>query len=208
MAELYTADGKLLSHYLQHRPAEHAIQRYHKRTGEAVYSQNGDLPVGLQQAVRLPLVWVQIVNRHPWKVMWIRVVDGKRKKGEKLCTTLGGAILLQRKISSVVPNATVVSRARGYDIPHELRGKLPPRWYWCPRCLKARKYQRDPQGATFYTIKKVWSDEKRRYVYKERKIYLLRCPMCSCTNRDPIFRRSNQPWETRRIKRGVTRVRK
>ena len=205
MAELYTPEGRLRAEYNEHRPAMRAIQRYHKRTGEAV-SSNGRLPSGLEQAIHLPLVWVQIVHRYPWKVMWVRQVDGKVKRGEQLCTTLGGAIIIQRKVAKVVPNATIVSRTRGYDIPPELRGKLPPRWYWCPRCMKPRKYARDPNDATFYTIKKQWSDDKQKYVWKERKVYLLRCPMCLCTNRDPVFRRSNQPWETKRYKRGVVRA--
>ena len=203
---LYTAEGKLRSEYLEHGPAERAIQRYHKRTGEAVYSENGRLPIGLEQALHLPLVWVQIVNRYPWKVMWVRTVDGRRVRGEKLCQSLGAAIIIQRQVAKKVPNATVVSRTRGYDIPPSLRGKLPSRWYWCPRCMKPRRYTRDPDNATFYVVKKVWSDEKQRYIWKERKVYVLRCPMCNCTNRDPIFRRSNQPWEIKHLKRGATRV--
>jgi hypothetical protein len=206
IGELYTAEGKFRTEFNMHGPAERAVQRYHKRTGEAVYSSNGRLPVGLEQALHLPLVWVQIVNRYPWKVMWVRTVNGQRKKGEQLCSSLGGAIIVQRKVARIVPNATVVSRTRGYDIPPQLRGKLPPRWYWCPRCMKPRRYQRDPDDATFYVVKKQWSDEKQRYVWKERRVYVLRCPMCNCTNRDPVFRRSNQPWEVKRYKRGATRA--
>lgn len=205
LGEMYTAEGKLRSEYLEHRPAERAVQRYHMRTGEAV-SSNGRLPVGLEQALRSPLVWVQIVNRYPWKVMWVRTVDGKRKRGEQLCASLGGAILVQQQVARKVPNATVVSRTRGYDIPPSLRGKLPPRWYWCPRCMKPRRYVRDPDDATFYTIKKVWSAEKQKYIWKERRVYVLRCPMCNCTNRDPIFRRSNQPWEIKHLRNGAGRV--
>jgi hypothetical protein len=207
IGELYNGQGKLRSEFIEHRPAEHAIQRYHKRTGETL--RDSDLPVGLQQALHLPLVWVQIVNRYPWKVMWIRrTPDGKRRKGQKLCASLGHAVAVREKVSKVAPNATVVSRVRGYDIPTSLRGKLPPRWYWCPRCMKPRRYVRDEKGETFTALKKVWSKEKQRFRWVERPVYLLRCPMCECTNRDPIFRRSNQPWETRKFKRGVTRARR
>jgi hypothetical protein len=206
IGELYDEEGKLLPCYVEHQPTKRALQRYHRKTGEAVYHER--LPIGLRQALHLPLVWVQIVNRYPWKVMWIRTVDGKRRRGQKLCTSLGGAIYTQQRIAKLVPNATVVSRVRGYDIPSELRGQLPPRWYWCPRCMKPRRYERDADDATFFVVKKQWSDEKQRFIWKERKVYLLRCPMCDSTNRDPTFRRSNQPWEIRRFKRGVTRARK
>lgn len=167
------------------------------------------LPVGVQQALKLPLIWTQIVNRYPWKVMWIRVDnEGRRKRGQKLCTTLGGAIDIQRRAAKIVPNATIVSRVRGYDVPAPLRGSLPPRWYWCPRCMKPRRYVRDENNEQFEAMKKVWSTDNNRYKWVARKVWLLRCPMCACTNRDPVWRRSNQPWQTRRIKPGVTRIRK
>lgn len=206
IGELYTQEGKLRSEFIEHSRAERAIQRYHMRTGEAV--RDKDLPIGIRQAFHLPLVWVQITNRYPWKVMWVRTKDGRPVKGQKLCTSLGGAVRFQRRITDVVPNATIVSRVRGYDIPPSLRGKLPPRWYWCPRCMKPRRYKRDDQGRRFTVNKKVWSKTKNKYIWVERNVHMLVCPMCETTNRDPVFRRSNQPWETRRFKKGVTRARK
>jgi hypothetical protein len=205
IGELYH-EGHLKPQFIEHTRAELAIQRYHRRVGEAV--ETNGLPPGLRQAMRLNLVWVQIVHQYPWKVMWVRVVDGRRVRGQKLCATLGHAILVQDKIVGKVPNATIVSRSRGYDIPAELRGKLPPRWYWCPRCMKPRRYQRDEDNATFSVVKKHWVRSKSKYEWKERTVYLLRCPMCGCTNRDPVFRRSNQPWEVRKFKRGVTRAKR
>jgi hypothetical protein len=106
-----------------------------------------------------------------------------------------------------VPNATIVSRARAYDVPPELRGKLPPRWYWCPHCMKPRRYERDPENRRFDTMKKVWSKEKQRYIWKSRMVYLLVCPVCGLHERNPIFRRSNQPWEVRKFKQGARRAR-
>lgn len=206
ISELYKGDGTLHPQYVEHGPAERAIRRYHRKAGEAV--EHEQLSVGLRQALHLPLVWTQIVHRYPWAVMWVRVKDGRRVRGRKLCATLGHAIHECERIQRIVPNATVVSRSRGYDIPPSLRGKLPPRWYWCPRCMKPRKYARDENDATFSVVKKVWSKEKKKYKWVERTVYLLHCPMCGCTNRDPVFRRSNQPWEIRRFKRGVTRARR
>lgn len=206
--EMYDGDGRLLSQYHQHKPAERAIQRYHRKTGEAVLSD--DLPVGIRQAIKLPLVWTQIVNRNPWKIMWIRTdSQGRRRRGQKLCPNLGAAIREWERIKVIVPNATIVSRARAYDIPPKLRGKLPPRWYWCPHCMKPRRFVKDPDPKNrHHVLKKVWSEEKKRYIWVERLVWRIECPMCGCSNRNPIFRRSNQPWEVRRFKKGVRRARK
>jgi hypothetical protein len=205
VSALFTSQGKLKSEYLCHDHVTEALQRRHRRAGDAV-TQNS-LPPGVQQALRLPLVWVQIVNRYPWKVMWQRIDSrGRRRRGELLCTTLGGAIKEWRRISRLVPNATIVSRARGYDIPAELRGQLPPKWLWCPHCMKPRRFQRDPDQPPFHAMKKVWRSDKQRYDWVARKVWVVVCPMCGCTNRSAVFRRSNQPWELRRVRRGTTRV--
>jgi hypothetical protein len=66
VGELYDSNGKLRSEYIQHTLAERAIQRVHKRAGEAV-QDCGKLPPGIRQALKLPLIWVQIVNRYPWE---------------------------------------------------------------------------------------------------------------------------------------------
>ena len=207
ISELYADTGHLKSEYIAHTRAERAIQRYHKRAGESV-TQPDDLPLGIQQALKLPLVWVQIVNRYPWKVMWVRVdSNGRKRRGELLCPGLGAAVIEWRRILELVPNATIVSRARGYDIHPDLRGQLPPRWYWCPYCMKPRKFLRDPQGRKFHVMKKTWDQSSGRFKYAARQVYMLVCPMCGCNNRSPVFRRSNQPWEVRKFKRGVRRAR-
>ncbi len=206
IGELYL-NGKLRNEYLQHGPVDRVIQRLHRRAGEAVEDKDS-LPPGLQQAIKLPLIWVQIVNRHPWKIMWVRTDEkGRKRKGEKLCTTLGGAILEWRRIKRLAPNATVISRARGYDIPPSLRGRLPKGWVWCPHCMKPRKYKRGETEQKFSVLKKQWSEEKGRYEWRERMVYLLICPLCGNTNRDQVYRRSNQPWEIRKFKKGVRRAR-
>jgi len=163
------------------------------------------LPIGVRQALKLPLIWVQISNRYPWKVVWARRTPaGDIRKGEQMCSSLGQAIIVWQRARRLVPNATIVSRVRAYDIPPSLRGKLPPRWYWCPRCMKPRRYLRTQQQ--FVAQKKVWRESKARWEETQRKVWLLTCPMCGCTNRDPVFRRSNQPWEVRRFKRGAIRA--
>lgn len=174
-----------------------------QRRAAKVAVMNGDVPLGVRVALKQGFTWNQIVKEKPWAVMWLK--GGKRYV--KHCGTLGAAVVTWRKVHAVVPNATIVSRARGYDIPSQLRGKLPKGWRWCPYCMKPRKYRR-VGDETFYATIKVWDPEKGRYIPKEHKLALMRCPMCRCTNRDPVFRRSNQPWERRKFKRGVRRAKK
>jgi hypothetical protein len=115
------------------------------------------------------------------------------------------------KAQYVDKHATIVSR-HGYDIPPQLRGKLPGNWKWCPGCMKPRKYRRqyqlsgDPQ--TFFAYRKEWNRDKLRYEFRDRKLALMACPICGLTNRDHKFRRSNQPWEKITIERGRTRTRR
>jgi hypothetical protein len=207
IGELF-AGNMLKPPYAKHGPAERALQRYHEKAHASVNGQT-ELSPGVRQALKLSVTWSQLTKRYPWKVMWQRKVNGRIARGEKMCTTLGGAIAFQRSIIDRVPNATVVSRVRAYDVPPKLRGRFPKKgFYWCPYCMKPRKFLIDESGQWFYAQKKVWSHEKGRYVPTERAVALLRCPMCGCTNRDHVWRRSNQPWEKRRIKSGVRRVRK
>lgn len=201
-------DGPLLKEeFNAHRPAARVLERYQRRSAErALAMSNGEykIPLGVRVALRSEFFPVQIVHRYPWAVVWF--ADGKRYR--KLQTTLASAVVLHKQLvmDCGVKNATIISRSRGYDIPRELRGRLPSPWKWCPRCMKPKKYQRDPEGATTHVRRKEWNSEKKRYEFRERKVWLIRCPTCGCTNRDSVFRRSNQPWELRRFKQGVTRA--
>ena len=161
------------------------------------------VPLGVKVALRTPLIHCQVVNRYPWAVVWV-TKSGKRK--HKLQPTLVSAVLFHARAQKINATATIISRQRHYDIPSVLRGRIPKGWSWCPRCMKPRKYKRVTPQQDFTVIKKSWSEEKQRWVFKERRVYLLECRTCGCTNRDPAYRRSNQPWEVRKIKRGKTRV--
>lgn len=208
VGELYNENGKLRGEYIEHRPAEAALNKYHTASRRLI-PEGVELTPGLLQAMKRPLVWNQIAARVAWAVMWVRIDDdGRRVKGRKNFSSLGAAIAFWGKIKPQISTATVVSLRASYDVPAELRGRIPRGWCWCPRCMVPRKYKVDESGDWFYAFKKVYSREKDKYEFKERPVAILRCPMCQTTNRDPAWRRSNQPWERRRVKRGVTRLKK
>jgi hypothetical protein len=74
--------------------------------------------------------------------------------------------------------------------------------------MQPRRFRAVTPLAEFYAVVKVWSDEKQQYIPKDRKLRLLECSYCQCTNRETVFRRSNQPWEVRKFKRGARRARR
>lgn len=213
IAGLYDEAGKLRSEFQAHRPAMRALVHYHERAANAALAMtNGDykVPMIVEIVRKFPVIYGQVAHRRPFVVIWImRDEDGHRKKHYKFCANIGAAVAFHKQIVDRVPNATIVSRARAYHVPPLLRGKLPKPWLWCPRCCKPRKFVVSGDGSqTFFTMKKEWSDEEGRYVPRERRVRLIECPMCGFTNRDPVMRQSNQPWEVRRFKRGVTRAKR
>jgi hypothetical protein len=107
-------------------------------------------------------------------------------------------------------DAAVVVR-NGFDMPVKLRGKFPRKLagrthYWCPRCMSPRVFRRN--GQEFFAMRKEWNTEKARYEYRDRRLAVLCCTICGLTNRDPKFRRCNQPWEKRKFKRGVRKAKR
>lgn len=201
VSELFE-DGLIRPQYIEHRPATRALIKYHRRAAKKAPIAVEDY--GIRQAARNPLVGNQLAHRTPWAVMWMK--DGKKYKKKQ--TNLHEAVHLRNRLHKHgIANATVVSLCRCYYIPVELIGKLPRPWVWCPMCMKPRKYRR-VGTETIHAMKKQWNEKKGRYEEKERLVALLRCPMCGLTNRNTIFRKSNQPFELRRFKRGVTRARR
>lgn len=193
-----------------HDPKQYdAVQRRHKRQADYVLNAewNGYIvPIGVAHALRQPLVWTQLHNRYPWAVYWRSKKTGRRMR--KLCQTLYGAIEFHQKALRVDRSATIISRGRAYDVPPELRGRIPQPWKWCPFCMKPRKFRRTTGGETFSAMVKHWSDTKQKYVWSERMLALMKCPVCRNSNRHPVFRRSNQPWEKRTFKQGAIRARR
>lgn len=172
------------------------------------------IPYGLREALHQPLHRAQIVSQHPFYVTWVSPKTGRRLK--KYFGTMPRAIeFIAEKAQYVDPDATVVARHH-VDIPAKLRGKFPRRmsdgkfYYWCVHCLQPRRFRRtyfNGKAITFFTLKKFWNEEKGRYDWKDVTLAVLECPVCGGTNRDHVFRRSNQPFEIRRFKQGVRRAR-
>jgi hypothetical protein len=211
--DFFTEEGKLRPYpgYVTMDYWFATLVDYHRKAARIALRLEEDdykIPSGVRWAMRHRMVWNQLASQYPWAV-YVKLRNGKVTVIKR--STIGGAIMLHKELVPRWPNATIASVRRMYDIPIELRGKLPPGWKWCPRCLKPRKFKRsyDPytgEPHTFYGPLKHWSTEKRRWVTEERKLALMLCPMCGLTNRDPVFRRSNQPYHTRKFKRGVIRA--
>lgn len=171
------------------------------------------VPPTVHTCLKMPLVNSQMNNRLAWYVTWVSPRTGQRLKKHFMSPWVAMEFIAT-KASRVDPHAALVSRTHAYYIPAKYRGKLPYKddknrtWYWCPLCMQPRRFKAVRPLTEFYATVKVWSDEKQRYIPKERKLRLLQCGYCSCTNRETVFRRSNQPWELRKFKRGARRARR
>lgn len=170
------------------------------------------VPVSVQLCLSEPLANSQMNNRLAWYVTWISPRTGQRLKKHFMSPWVGIDFIATKAVR-VDPHAALVSRTRPYHIPAKYRGKMPFKkdgrtWYWCPLCMQPRRFRAVKPRSEFYAVVKVWSEEKGIYVPKDRKLRLLECPYCECTNRETVFRRSNQPWEVRRFKRGARRARR
>lgn len=179
---------------------------------EGYYRHDGHewkVPYGVRIALKTYLTWSQMANRYPFYVTW-QGKSGKRFK--KFFMSMPHAIqFVATKAQYVDPQACVASR-HGYEVPPKLRGKFPLKrgshtYYWCPCCMDARRFYRVGDDE-FYAMKKFWSEEKKRYVWADRKLALMRCSFCGITNREPKFRHSNQPFELRKIKKGARRIKR
>lgn len=174
------------------------------------------VPPTVYACLKLPVIACQMHNHKAWYATWVSPKTGERKK--KYFGSAWQAIkFVATKAQYVDPHAAVVSRTRGYDIPAKYRGKMPLKqehkgkirtWYWCPLCMQPRRFRAVQPSQEFYAIVKTWSEEKQRFIPKDRKLRLLECSYCECTNRDSVFRRSNQPWNVRKFKRGARRAKR
>jgi len=192
------------------------IRERHRRYGKYIdadgyfNASNGDtwkVPYGVRLCLRRSLVSGQITVQYPWAVTWKSPRTGKRAR-KHFATPYGAFDFIATTAQYVDSRAAIISRGVGYDIPARLRGIIPHPWKWCPRCMTARRFKVVYPEQHFYALRKEWNSEKQRYDWNERKLRILQCELCGCTNRDSKMRRSNQPFEVRRIKQGVRRVRK
>lgn len=215
--------GNLLnSQFNQDQRVYHWLQRRHEKgdmllDDDGCYRRRGHVwkvPYGVRDALKSKLVHSQLNNRYPFFVTWVSPKTGKRLR--KNFETLGHAIVfIAEQAQYVDPQACVVAKI-GFYIPTKLMGKFPRRMkdaqgrerhhYWCPRCMAPRVFRRSVE--TFFAERKEWSEEKQRFVMKDRQLALTHCTTCGISNRDHKFRKSNQPMEKRTFKQGVRRARK
>jgi hypothetical protein len=162
------------------------------------------VPLGVRLCIKRPLLWTHMVKRHSWFVTWR---SGGKRYRKYFSSPYAGIEFICAKAQYVDPRAALVNR-NGFDIPSPLRGRIPAPWKWCPRCMNARRFRVMYPEEHFYALRKEWSETKGRYEYRDRKLRLMECRICGCTNRNSTWRRSNQPWTVRRFRRGVRRAKK
>lgn len=221
MSELYDKKTRVLKpKFYESKKVRKILQRRHKRGYGLIeddnfyrtYDADGDLehewkvPYGVRYALKKPLNHSQLVHKYPWYVTWVSKKSGKRLK--KYFMSIPQAIhFIATRTQYADKNSAIVCRI-GLDIPPKLRGKLPSPWRWCPRCMAPRRLKAVAPQEEFYALVKTWNEEKQRYEWPERRLRVLKCKVCGCTNRDGRFRRNNQPWEVRKFKRGVYRAKR
>lgn len=210
IAEAYDEQGFMKGVFIG-TDVEDKIRNYHERAARVAFSLGDEdykVPTGVRMVAKVPLTPGQLAHRYPWAV----VVTARGRKRRKLCTNIGHAVSVHKELTLKGYTAYIISRSRGYDIPAAYRGRIPKPYVWCPRCLAPRRYERQyldtGRPETFSALRKEPRETKGGFEFKDRILHLLRCPICGSTNRDPAYRRSNQPWETRRIKKGARRVKR
>lgn len=212
LADFYDENGLLLSYYASSRKVSKIMalieSKQHEAAAQAIKdypSTNGyRLPLGVRLALKQSMTHVQLTHQFPWAVVWVSPKSGKRKRIK--CGLLTQAVHAHHRLYEQGIEATIISRSRGYDIPPALRGRLKKSRKWCPHCMKPVRMQRVQPDDFFYA--RVWVETDKGWEQVERRLPLTRCPTCGNTNRDHVFRRSNQNWKRLKIAQGVRRVRR
>jgi hypothetical protein len=205
VSEAYV-DGKLRSEFIGTDMEDKLLRRQHRLALNA--SLGLDCPKNLKWILEQEFVLSQVTHEKPWAVMWLS--NGERKR--KRFNGLWSAVEFWNKAHKQNPTASIVSLARGYDLPASLRfkkDKFPKRFKWCPHCVTFRVFKRVyPEQSFFANIKYRAVDKKGNpeFQWAVRKVWLTECQLCGHTNRSPVFRRANQPYELRIIKKGKQRV--
>ena len=185
---------------------------YHSKSGKFEWK----VPSSVLWCLHTPLTTNQMNNQYAWYVTWVSPRTGQRLR-KYFMSPWVAMEFIAAKAGRVDPHAAIVSRSRPYYVIPKHRGRFPIRqqvggrtitWYWCPLCMQPRRFRAVRPLQEFFAVVKVWNEEKGHYVPKDRKLRLLHCEYCGCTNRDSVFRRSNQPWEVRKFKKGARRARR
>ena len=206
-------DGeKLRSEFVGTDMEDKLMQRQRAKAVDAILSlsQNGyKVPKNVEFFLQGGFVWNQIAQRRPWAVYVLMGTSNGTKRKRKRFNNLYDAVRYHRQIRVKYPNSGIVSLAQSYELPAEWRlrkAKLPAKFKWCPHCGTFRVFKVKEPREQFSVLKKRWSTTKERYEWVQRQVYVIECQLCGHNNRSPIWRRSNQPWELRKIKRGVKKI--
>lgn len=208
VADAYS-EGKLRAEFICTDLEEKLLNRQERMARQAVSATNlregYKVPSNVSHFIAAGITWNQIVHQKPWAVYVL--IKGKRKR--KRFNNLWEAVEYHSKITLRYPSAGIVSLCRAYELPREWRlkkAKLPRRFKWCPHCATFRVFRRVEPTARFFAEIKRWNETKQKYEWTSRLIWVTECQLCGNTNRSDVFRRANQPFELRKIKPGVSRV--
>jgi hypothetical protein len=205
--EVYS-EGKIIGVFLDTDMEARLLARQRRLTTDALLqleSKKYKVPRNVQVFLKQGFVWNQIAVEKPWAVYVL--IGGRRKR--KRFNNLREAILFHKKICKEHPSSGIVSLCHSYELPRAYlvkKDKLPRKFKWCPQCAAFRVFRIHPSGEKIYAMVKVWNDTRQRYEYTDRQVWLTECQLCGGTNRNTTYRRANQPYEVRRIKKGVRRV--
>jgi hypothetical protein len=212
LTDVYGPDGKLRAEFVFTDIEEKLMERQRRLALDAFLGLgvNGyKVPKNIDVFIKGGFVWTQIANQKPWAVyVMVTAPNGVRRKRRRF-NNLYEAVKYHRKIHKYYPSSGIVSVSRSYDLPAHLRltkSKWPKRFKWCPRCAAPRVFKRVNPPQKFFAMVKRWNEDKGKYDWTQRQVWLTECQLCGCTNRDEIMRRSNLPYELRHIKKGVRRV--
>ena len=211
LSEVYDND-KMRSEFIGTDMEDKLMQRQRSMAVDALLglSRNGyQVPKNVEFFLQEGFVWNQIAQRRPWAVYVLIAAPKGTTRKRKRFNNLYDAVVFHKKIHTRHPSSGIVSLAHTYELPAEWRfrkEKIPKRFKWCPHCGTFRVFKIKEPREEFSVLKKVWRESKGRYDWVERSVYVIECQLCGHNNRSPIWRRSNQPWEKRRIKQGVRRV--
>lgn len=208
VADAYNERGQLRPEFLDTDLEAKLMVLQRKLALDAVNklsSKKYPIPKNVHVFVAQGFAWNQIAHEKPWAVYVLR--DGKRKRLR--FNNLREAIIFHKKCYKQGLSCGIVSLCRAYALPEDLRfkkDKYPDRFKWCPNCAEFRVFTRVRPEAFFFSLIKTWDDKDQRFIFPERKIYVMECQLCGNTNRSEHYRRANQPYEVRTIKPRKTRV--
>lgn len=205
--------GRLRSEFNGSKVEEILLKRQQKKGLDAVLSLSSNgykVPRNVSHMLEQGFVWAQVVTEKPWAVYVLVPREGQEDlRRRKRFNNLYDAVVFHRKARKAGYVAGIVSLARAYELPREWyfkKDKLKKKWKWCPYCADFRTFKRVYPERRFEAPIKRWDEKKGVFTWKYHMVYLMACTVCGNNNREPAYRRANQPFEIRYIKAGARRI--